>query len=115
MDGIYDAIRNAGLPLSERPHPDDLGDALVNCVIKCETAQSGRLRGHRLVSLNDSDCHHTLQTKAAVGGVAAAATGRSGDVRFGGGAAAGPLGWRHGRGDHRHRQAAGLIAPLHTP
>ena len=75
MDGIYEAIRNAGLPLSERPHPDDLGDALVNCFIKCETAQSGRLRGHRLVSLNDSDCHHTLQTKAAVGGVAAAATG----------------------------------------
>mgnify|MGYP001259896539 CR=1 FL=1 len=74
-DGIYEAIRNAGLPLSDHPHPSDLGDALVNCFIKCETAQSGRLRGHRLVSLNDSDCHHTLQTKAAVGGVAAAATG----------------------------------------
>ncbi len=74
-DGIYEAIRNAGLPLSDHPHPSDLGDALVNCFVKCETAQSGRLRGHRLVSLNDSDCHHTLQTKAAVGGVAAAATG----------------------------------------
>lgn len=75
IDGIYEAIRSAGLPLSDHPHPSDLGDALVNCFIKCETAQSGRLRGHRLVSLNDSDVHHTLQTKAAVGGVAAAVTG----------------------------------------
>ncbi len=74
-DGIYDAIRNAGLPLGARPHPKDLGDAVVNCFIKCETDPSGRLRGRRLVSLNDTDVHHTHQTKAAVGGVAAAALG----------------------------------------
>ena len=73
--GIYDAIRNAGLPLSDRPHPSDLGDAVVNCFVKCETDPSGLLRGHRLVSLNDTDVHHTHQTKAAVGGVAAAAIG----------------------------------------
>ena len=73
--GIYDAIRNAGLPLSDRPHPSDLGDAVVNCFVKCETDPRGLLRGHRLVSLNDTDVHHTHQTKAAVGGVAAAAIG----------------------------------------
>jgi cyanuric acid amidohydrolase len=75
MDGIYQAIENAGLPLSNHPHPSDLGEALVNCFIKCETDPRGRLRGHRLVSINDTDVHHTHQTKAAVGGVAAAATG----------------------------------------
>ena len=74
-DGIYEAIRNAGLPLSDRPHPSDLGDAVVNCFVKCETDSRGLLRGHRLVSLNDTDVHHTHQTKAAVGGVAAAAIG----------------------------------------
>ena len=75
IDGIYEAIRNAGIDLPEHPHPSDLGDALVNCFVKCETDQSGRLRGRRLVSLNDSDVHHTLHTKAAVGGVVGAITG----------------------------------------
>lgn len=75
FDGIYDAIRSAGLDLPERPHPSDLGDTLVNCFIKCETDPSGRLRGRRLVSINDSDIHHTHHTKGAVGAVAAAAIG----------------------------------------
>ena len=75
FDGIYDAIRSAGLDLPERPRPSDLGDAVVNCFIKCETDPSGRLRGRRLVSINDSDIHHTHHTKGAVGAVAAAAIG----------------------------------------
>jgi len=75
VDGIYDAIRKAGLPLPERPRASDLGDALVNCFIKCETHPTGRLRGRRQVSLNDSDIHHTHHTKAVVGAVAAAAIG----------------------------------------
>jgi barbiturase len=74
---IYDAIRKAGLPLPERARASDLGDALVNCFIKCETDPTGRLRGRRLISLNDSDIHHTHHTKAAVGAVAAAAIGDS--------------------------------------
>ena len=75
FDGIYDAIRSAGLDLPDRPHPSDLGDAVVNCFIKCETDPSGRLRGRRLVSINDSDIHHTHHTKGAVGAVATAAIG----------------------------------------
>lgn len=75
VEGIYEAIANAGLALPERPRAADLGGALVNCFIKCETHPSGRLRGRRLVSLNDSDIHHTHHTKAAVGAVAAAAIG----------------------------------------
>jgi ring-opening amidohydrolase-like protein len=75
IDGIYRAIRNAGLALPDRPTSTDLGEAVVNCFIKCETPQTGRLRGRRLVSLNDSDIDHTHHTKAAVGAVAALATG----------------------------------------
>src|SRR3989440_8440763 len=75
VEGIYDAIRKAGLPLPERARPADLGGALVNCFIKCETDPTGRLHGRRQVSLNDSDIHHTHHTKAVVGAVAAAALG----------------------------------------
>jgi barbiturase len=75
VEGIYDAIRKAGLALPERARASDLGDALVNCFIKCETDPTGRLRGRRQVSLNDSDIHHTHHTKAVVGAVAAAAIG----------------------------------------
>ena len=75
IDGIYGAIRSAGLHLPERPRSSDLGDALVNCFVKCEVDPSGRLRGRRLVALNDSDIHHTHHIKATVGAVAALATG----------------------------------------
>src|SRR4029453_3093529 len=34
IDGIYDAIRNAGLDLPPRPRSEDLQGRLVNCFIK---------------------------------------------------------------------------------
>ena len=74
-DGIWAAIRDAGLDLPERPHPSDLGDRLVNVFLKCEADPGAELRGRRQVSLNDSDVHHHRQIKSAVGGVAAAVTG----------------------------------------
>jgi cyanuric acid amidohydrolase len=74
-DGIYDAIRNAGLDLPERPRPSDLDGKLVNCFMKCEADKSARLRGRRQIMLDDSDVHHHRHSKAAVGGVAAAAIG----------------------------------------
>ncbi len=75
FDGIYDAIRNAGLELPDRPRAADLGGRLVNCFIKCEADQRGELRGRRQIMLDDSDVHHHRHSKAAVGGVAAAAIG----------------------------------------
>jgi cyanuric acid amidohydrolase len=75
IDGIYDAIRNAGLELPERPRAEDLGGRVVNCFIKCEADRSGMLRGRRQIMLDDSDVHHHRHSKAAVGGVAAAAIG----------------------------------------
>ncbi|MDB5642741.1 MAG: ring-opening amidohydrolase [Hyphomicrobiales bacterium] len=75
MDGIYDAIRNAGLELPERPRASDLGGRVVNCFMKCEADRTGKLRGRRQIMLDDSDVHHHRHSKAAVGGVAAAAIG----------------------------------------
>ena len=75
LDGIYAAVRNAGLDLPERPRAEDLKGRLVNCFIKCEADQRGTLRGRRQIMLDDSDVHHHRHAKAAVGGVAAAAIG----------------------------------------
>ena len=75
IDGIYDAIRNAGLDLPERATAEDIGGKLVNCFIKCEADKSAQLRGRRQIMLDDSDVHHHRHSKAAVGGVAAAAIG----------------------------------------
>jgi barbiturase len=74
-DGIWDAIRSAGLELPERPHTSDLGDRLVNVFLKCEVSQDGQVRGRRNAMLDDSDVHWHRQIKAAVGGVTAAVTG----------------------------------------
>jgi ring-opening amidohydrolase-like protein len=74
-DGIWAAIRDAGLALPDRPHPSDLDGRLVNVFLKCEASQDGRVRGRRNAMLDDSDVHWHRQIKACVGGVAAAVTG----------------------------------------
>jgi cyanuric acid amidohydrolase len=74
-DGIWDAIRSAGLELPERPHSSDLGGRLVNVFLKCEVSQDGQVRGRRNAMLDDSDVHWHRQIKAAVGGVTAVVTG----------------------------------------
>ena len=75
IDGIYKAITDAGLKLPDRPHASDLNGKLINCFIKCEADKNGTLRGRRQIMLDDSDVHHHRHSKAAVGGVAAAAIG----------------------------------------
>ncbi|MFC7329516.1 ring-opening amidohydrolase [Marinactinospora rubrisoli] len=74
-DGIWDAIRSAGLPLPDRPRSEDLADRLVNVFLKCEADPRGRVRGRRNIMLDDSDVHWHRQIKATVGGVTAAVTG----------------------------------------
>jgi cyanuric acid amidohydrolase len=75
IDGIYAAVRNAGLPLPDRARAEDLKGKLVNCFMKCEADKRAKLRGRRQIMLDDSDVHHHRHSKAAVGGVAAAAIG----------------------------------------
>ncbi|HET6212613.1 MAG TPA: ring-opening amidohydrolase, partial [Micromonosporaceae bacterium] len=74
-DGIWAAIRDAGLDLPERPHHTDLHGRLVNVFLKCEVSSDGVVRGRRNAMLDDSDVHWHRQIKACVGGVAAAVTG----------------------------------------
>ena len=74
-DGIWAAIRDAGLSLPERPHWTDLGGRLVNVFLKCEASQDGTVRGRRNAMLDDSDVHWHRQIKSCVGGIAAAETG----------------------------------------
>ena len=73
QEGVYRAIRSAGLDLPDRARPEDLGGKLVNIFAKCEADPTSRLRGRRQVSLDDSDVHHHRHIKGAVGGVIAAA------------------------------------------
>jgi ring-opening amidohydrolase-like protein len=74
-DGIWAAIRDAGLDLPDRPHPSDLQGRLVNVFLKCEVSQDGQVHGRRNAMLDDSDVHWHRQIKAAVGGVTASVTG----------------------------------------
>ncbi|HET8682614.1 MAG TPA: ring-opening amidohydrolase [Micromonosporaceae bacterium] len=74
-DGIWAAIRDAGLALPERAHHTDLGGRLVNVFLKCEVSADGMVRGRRNAMLDDSDVHWHRQIKACVGGVAASVTG----------------------------------------
>ncbi len=74
-DGIWDAIRDAGLELPDRPHHSDLDGRLVNVFLKCEASQDGTVRGRRNAMLDDSDVHWHRQIKSCVGGVTAAVTG----------------------------------------
>jgi ring-opening amidohydrolase-like protein len=74
-DGVWEAIRDAGLELPERPHTDDLDGRVVNIFCKCEADPTGRVRDRRNIMLDDSDVHWHRQIKACVGGVVASVTG----------------------------------------
>ena len=74
-EGIWEAIKDAGLELPDRPRSSDLGDKLVNVFLKCEVSQEGVVRGRRNAMLDDSDVHWHRQIKSCVGGVASSVTG----------------------------------------
>ncbi len=74
-DGIWEAIKDAGLDLPERPHHSDLDGRLVNVFLKCEVSGDGTVRGRRNAMLDDSDVHWHRQIKSCVGGVTASVTG----------------------------------------
>lgn len=74
-DGIWEAIKDAGLELPERPHSSDIKGRLVNVFLKCEVSKDGQVRGRRNAMLDDSDVHWHRQIKSCVGGVTASVTG----------------------------------------
>ncbi len=75
QDGVWEAIKDAGLELPDRAHWSDLDGRLVNVFLKCEASQDGTVQGRRNAMLDDSDVHWHRQIKACVGGVTAAVTG----------------------------------------
>ena len=75
QDGIWAAIKAAGLDLPDRPHASDIRGRLVNVFLKCEVSQDGTVHGRRNAMLDDSDVHWHRQIKSCVGGVTAAVTG----------------------------------------
>ena len=75
QDGIWAAIKDAGLDLPDRPHTSDIDGRLVNVFLKCEASQDGEVHGRRNAMLDDSDVHWHRQIKSCVGGVTAAVTG----------------------------------------
>lgn len=74
-DGIWAAIKDAGLDLPDRPHWTDIEGRLVNVFLKCEVSQDGTVHGRRNAMLDDSDVHWHRQIKSCVGGVTASVTG----------------------------------------
>ena len=114
QDGIWAAIKDAGLDLPDRPHPTDLDGRLVNVFLKCE-ASPGRHRcaGRRNAMLDDSDVHWHRQIKSCVGGVDGRGDRRPGGLRVGVGRPPGPRRRRPGRRDRRprRRRADGLPPP----
>src|SRR5690606_29146836 len=74
-DGIWDAIRNSGIDLPERPHWTDIKGRLVNVFLKCEATKDGMVRGRRSALMDASYVSWHRQIKATVGGVTAAVTG----------------------------------------
>ena len=107
QDGIWDAIRDAGLDLPERPHYTDLGDRLVNVFLKCEAdpdrlgprpPQRDARRLRRLLAPPDQG---DRRWRDRVG------DRRPGGVRVGGRGAPGPVGRRPGG---RHRQGVAAVA-----
>ena len=106
QDGIWDAIRQAGLDLPERPHTSDLGDRLVNVFLKCEADPTGYVRGPA-----QRDARRLRRLLAPADQGDRRRGGRLGDrrpggVRVGRGGAPGPVRRRPGRRD-RHGVGVG--------
>ena len=64
QDGIWAAIKDAGLDLPERPHRSDIDGRLVNVFLKCEASLDGQVAGRRNAMLDDSDVHWHRQIKS---------------------------------------------------
>ena len=85
LPAIQAALRGAGLDPGAGQLAPDESARLVALLAKAEPSTTGRIRGHRHIMNDDSDINATRHARALVGGVAAAATGRT-DLFISGGA-----------------------------
>jgi cyanuric acid amidohydrolase len=84
LPAVGRALRAAGLPANGQL-PESEADRLCAVLAKAEPARSGRIRGNRHIMWDDSDINATRHARALVGGVVAAAIGRT-DLFISGGA-----------------------------
>jgi cyanuric acid amidohydrolase len=85
LPAIHAALRGAGLDTGQGQLAPDQAARLVALLAKAEPSSHGRIRGNRHIMNDDSDINATRHARALVGGVAAAATGRT-DLFISGGA-----------------------------
>jgi cyanuric acid amidohydrolase len=85
LPAIHAALRGAGLDTSGGQLAPAEAARLVALLAKAEPSTTGRIRGNRHIMNDDSDINATRHARALVGGVAAAATGRT-DLFISGGA-----------------------------
>ena len=74
-DGIWDAIRNAGLEPARPAAPQRPRRPAGQRLPQVRGRPDGRVRGRRNIMLDDSDVHWHRQIKSCVGGVTASVTG----------------------------------------
>ncbi|GGJ35096.1 cyanuric acid amidohydrolase [Neoroseomonas lacus] len=85
LSAIHAALRDAGLDPGAGQLAPDQAARLVALLAKAEPSTTGRIRGLRHIMNDDSDINATRHARALVGGVAAAAVGRT-DLFISGGA-----------------------------
>jgi cyanuric acid amidohydrolase len=84
LAAIFGALAELGLSAAGQLSPDEAG-RVVALLAKAEPSSNGLIRGHRHIMNDDSDINATRHARALVGGVAAAAIGRT-DLFISGGA-----------------------------
>jgi len=85
LPAVLQALRMAGLDTAAGQLDAAARDRLVAVLSKAEPSSTGRIRGQRHIMWDDSDINATRHARALVGGVIAAAVGRT-DIFVSGGA-----------------------------
>lgn len=73
LEGVLDAVHNAGLDFDGLPGPD-VTERIVAVFAKGEAGPDGHTRGFRHTMLSDADIHYERHARAAVGTMIAAVT-----------------------------------------
>ena len=97
LPAVHRALAAAGLDARGGQLDDAARDRLVAVLSKAEPSSTGRIRGQRHIMWDDSDINATRHARALVGGVIAAAVGRT-DLFVSGGA------------EHQGRDGGGPVA-----
>jgi cyanuric acid amidohydrolase len=85
LPAVQSALRGVGLGAASGQLSPEQAERLVALLVKAEPSSTGSIRGRRHIMWDDSDINATRHARALVGGVVAAAVGRT-DLFVSGGA-----------------------------